>query len=140
MKKITVLSLCAGFMLFSFVPCLSAGLSGFSEDQEPSEACMAAIKDAKNSVNGWVWFGAGCLLNFVGVIAANVAPSFPPSGTLIGKNSAYAADYGKCYQKRASAIQNENAWSGFYWSFTLYGAVILGFFFFNWMNTMNSMM
>ncbi len=71
------------------------------------EVCAQAKADATvdNSGMKWVWFGAGCLLGFIGIIGGFFIPMAVPNNRVMGKSSAYVEEYTRCYQE---FTKNEN--------------------------------
>ena len=68
--------------------------------------------DAKSDVNGTMWALGGCLFGLLGVGAAYVIESNPPTSRLVGKPSEYVAYYTDCYRDEAKRIKTKSAWGG----------------------------
>ena len=95
------------FLAISFVAAPQIALSA-----EMDDARMAAEADAKSDVSSWLWLGAGCLFNLLGVGAAYVILPSPPASRLLGKSHEYVAVYTDSYQAAARNIQVKNALIG----------------------------
>ena len=80
-------------------------LSGVMVNTEVS--CLQAKSDTKKDVSNIIWFGIGCLLNWIWVLIGYVAFSPRPSSRLLGKSPAYVATYTDCYRERARNIQTK---------------------------------
>lgn len=80
--------------------------------QSQLDACTQANMDAKNDVNAVLWIGAGCFLNFFGILLGYVIEPAPQASKLIGKDADYVAIYTDCYKSRAKKIQGTNALYG----------------------------
>ena len=76
------------------------------------DARMAAERDAKSDVSAWLWLGAGCLFNLLGVGAAYVIVPSPPASRLLGKSNEYIAAYTDMYKDSARGVQVKNALIG----------------------------
>lgn len=79
---------------------------------EYDDARMAADRDAGSDVSMWMWLGAGCLFNLLGVGAAYVIVPSPPASRLLGKSNEYVAAYTDMYKEAARGIQVRNALIG----------------------------
>jgi hypothetical protein len=79
---------------------------------EFDNARMAAERDAGSDVSMWLWLGAGCLFNLLGVGAAYVIVPSPPASRLLGKSNEYIAAYTDMYKESARGIQVKNALIG----------------------------
>jgi hypothetical protein len=66
-------------------------------------------------VNTTLWFFAGCLLGWVGLLLAYVIAPEVPSQHLIGKSAEYARGFTEGYQEKAKKKQTTNA---------LYGCIV----------------
>lgn len=77
-----------------------------------AETCEDARQAASSKTSSTVWFGAGCLLNGLGVIGAYVIKPDPPMTSIVGKDAMYVAKYTDCYQDEATSIQTKWAWIG----------------------------
>ncbi|MBU3700233.1 MAG: hypothetical protein FGM33_09560 [Candidatus Kapabacteria bacterium] len=77
-----------------------------------AETCEDARQAASSKTSSVLWFGAGCLLNGLGVLGAYVIKPDPPMTSIVGKDAMYVAKYTDCYQDEASSIQTKWAWIG----------------------------
>ena len=77
-----------------------------------SEGVVAGQMDGKSNTSGFLWFGAGCLFNWLGVAAAYLILPNPPATRLLGKSSEYVAAYTDAYREAAKGEQTKNAWTG----------------------------
>jgi len=77
-----------------------------------AKACADAKKDAEAETSSALWFIAGCLGGWLGLLIAHVYSPSPPAARLVGKSPEYVAAYTDCYKKRAKEIQTKNAWTG----------------------------
>lgn len=100
MRFMTVLAACS----FLFVSTASKSFA--------TETCEDARQAAQSKTSGALWFGAGCLLNGLGVLGAYVVKPDPPMTTLVGKDAVYVAKYTDCYQDEAKSVQTKWAWIG----------------------------
>lgn len=64
-----------------------------------------AIQDAKEDANrdtsAWLWLGAGCLFNLLGVGVAYFVAATPPVSRLLGRPPEYVDAYTEAYRKAA---------------------------------------
>ena len=79
---------------------------------EIEEARVAAETDAKANINTALWFGAGCLSGYTGLLIAYVYQPSPPASRLLGKSPEYVATYTDVYKDTAKRIQVKWAWTG----------------------------
>lgn len=77
-----------------------------------AEARAAAEADAKADTDTRVWFAAGCLGGWVGLVVAYVYQPSPPAGRLVGKPPEYVAAYTDAYKEAVKKIQTKWAWRG----------------------------
>lgn len=104
LKKL--ISLIMAVLMFS-VP-----LMAMAQQADMAAARASAERDAQTDVNGTLWFLAGCLGTWVGLVIAYVyAPSLPAS-RLLGKSPEYVAYYTDFYRAKAKSIQTGQAWTG----------------------------
>ncbi|NLI98384.1 hypothetical protein GX441_06960 [bacterium] len=82
-------------------------ISAFAEN-----ACEQAKADAKRDSQWWLWTGAGCLINIIGVGLAYLLKPSPPPERLLGKPSDYVTAYTDCYVKEARKERAGKAWIG----------------------------
>lgn len=108
MRFMTVLATCS----FLFVSTASKSFA--------TETCEDARQAASNNTSGALWFGAGCLLNGLGVIGAYVLKPDPPMSAVVGKDAVYVAKYTDCYKEEAVKAQTKWAWIGCGASVALY--------------------
>jgi hypothetical protein len=80
--------------------------------QNQTNACTQAQIDAKNEIDGNIWFGAGCLFGLVGLGAAYVLEPSVPATKLLGKDAEYVAYYTECYQDAGKDLQTSKAMTG----------------------------
>ena len=76
---------------------------------DAGRANAEAVADAHADTNGTLWFFAGCLLTWVGIIIAYVADPSPPPARLMGKSPEYLAIYTTAYKSEAKSIQGRSA-------------------------------
>lgn len=76
------------------------------------ETCEDARQAAQSKTSSALWFGAGCLLNGLGVLGAYVIKPDPPMTSIVGKDAVYVAKYTDCYQDEATSVQTKWAWIG----------------------------
>ena len=113
MKKHIAIVLCFIFMFVTIFPAISAAkMSRAQVAQYWKKLCVKAKTDAEKETSGILWMGAGCVLNWIGVVGAYLLDAAPPAERLIGKPASYTKQYTKCYQQRAKDIQTGNAWAG----------------------------
>ncbi|MCD6507660.1 hypothetical protein J7M22_13705 [Candidatus Poribacteria bacterium] len=79
---------------------------------EIEEAKAAAEADAKANTNTGLWFVAGCLGGWVGLLVAYIYQPSPPASRLLGKSPEYVAAYTDAYKDAAKRIQVKWAWTG----------------------------
>jgi hypothetical protein len=72
-------------------------------------ATNQAINDAHADTNGALWFFAGCLLTWIGVVIAYVAEPSPPPARLLGKSPEYLAIYTTAYKAEGKSSQGRAA-------------------------------
>lgn len=67
-----------------------------------SDGCYRAEKDAAEWGNGakFLFFGSACLLGPVGLVINIAMMPSPEQGKLVGKSSAYVAEYASCYKRK----------------------------------------
>ncbi len=65
--------------------------------------------DADTQISGLLWFGAGCLLDWVGIVLGYVLSPTPDGSRLIGKSPAYVAAYTDAYQSEGKSYQGIHA-------------------------------
>lgn len=70
---------------------------------------MDGERDGKSDVSQWLWMGAGCLFNLLGIGAAYIIVPSAPATRLLGKSSEYTAAYTEAYQNGARGSQVRNA-------------------------------
>lgn len=80
--------------------------------QTSPDICTQAAIDAKSDVKSWLWIGAGCVFNLLGVGAAYLYKPVPPPERLLGKSPEYVDSYTECYTKQARRSQADKAWIG----------------------------
>jgi hypothetical protein len=89
---------------------LAVPVFAFAQDSET--ACAQAKADAKRDSQWWLWTGAGCLINIIGVGLAYLLKPAPPPERLLGKPSDYVTAYTDCYVKEARKDRAGKAWIG----------------------------
>lgn len=87
-------------------------MTPIAAQQSQLDACTQANMDAKNDTNAALWIGAGCFLNFFGILGAYVIEPTPQATKLLGKDASYVAIYTDCYKSSAKKIQTTNALYG----------------------------
>ncbi len=114
MKRHVVVFLCFIMLFVTISPALHAAkMSKAQIVKYYQKVCAKAKTDAEQEVSGFLWMGAGCLLNWIGVAGAYFLEAAPPADKLIGKPAYYTKQYTKCYAQAAKDIQTGNAWTGF---------------------------
>jgi hypothetical protein len=73
---------------------------------------VAGQTDGKANTSGILWFGAGCVGSWVGVLVSYLVTPNPPGTRLLGKSSEYVAAYTGSYSESAKSVQTKNAWTG----------------------------
>ena len=101
-----------GFLSIFLSISLVLGSFSMITAQMTQDACSRAKMDAKSDVNGTMWALGGCLFGLLGVGAAYVIESNPPTSRLVGKPSEYVAYYTDCYRDEAKRVKTKNAWYG----------------------------
>lgn len=76
---------------------------------DAARATMEAMNDARIDTNSTLWFFAGCLLSWVGIVIAYVAEPSPPPSRLMGKSPEYLAVYTTTYKSEARSAQGRAA-------------------------------
>lgn len=76
---------------------------------DAARATAEAMNDAHADTNGALWFFAGCLLTWIGVVIAYVAEPSPPPARLLGKSPEYLAVYTTAYKSEAKSAQGHAA-------------------------------
>ena len=79
--------------------------------QSVEDACAQAKIDAKNNINGYLWFASGVVYGAGWVVASMVEPK-PDASSLEGKSAEYIAAYTECYTKAGLKYQKKKAKSG----------------------------
>ena len=68
-------------------------------------ACTQAKTDA--GIDGgtmkWLWFGAGCFFNLLGVLGGYLIPMAVPANRIMGKSADYVSNYTACYQEQTKS-------------------------------------
>jgi len=94
---------------------------------------MDGERDGKADVNQWLWLGAGCLFNLLGVGAAYLIVPSAPASRLLGKSAEYTATYTEAYQNGARNVQVKNALIGcgidvvFWLMYWVFWVLLLGY-------------
>lgn len=105
MRKILFLE-----MVLIIILCISiVTLPMMSYAQDPR---VDAEREAERKTSKILWYGAGCLLNGLGIILAYVVVPTPSASALVGKSSDYVAYYTDAYRDKAKSIQTKYAWYG----------------------------
>jgi len=73
---------------------------------------VAGAQAARASTNGTMWFAAGCLFGWLGLLVAYVIQPNPPATMLLGKSPEYVAAYTDSYRMTARGVQTGRAWTG----------------------------
>ncbi len=81
----------------------------YSSGGDPITASAIA---ATTNTNKALWFGAGCILNIVGIGAAYLIEPAPPATMLMGKDANYAAIFTENYKNTGRSIQTKYALYG----------------------------
>lgn len=97
--------------------------AGHATDYGQGTADGAA--DAETETNAALWFGAGCLLNIVGVLIAYVVEPSPPTARLVGRSPEYAMAFAASYRSTGSSAQGRAALMGCLTLVAVEGAVLL---------------
>jgi hypothetical protein len=74
---------------------------------------ITAEQDAQNDVNKILWFFAGLVLNFIGILIAYVYQPSPPAAQLLQKSTEDALFYTDVYKARTRQLQLTVAITGF---------------------------
>jgi hypothetical protein len=77
--------------------------------EDVNAARLAAERDVDADMNGILWFGAGCLLSWVGILLGYLIEPSPPAARLIGKPPGYAEIYSNEYKSRGKSAQGKMA-------------------------------
>jgi hypothetical protein len=69
------------------------------------DACGQAKTDAGIDGGGmkWLWYGAGCLFNVLGVLGGYLIPMPVPANRIMGKSADYVTNYTQCYQEQSKS-------------------------------------
>ena len=69
------------------------------------DACSQAKTDAgiDSGTSKWLWFGAGCFFNLLGVLGGYLVPMPVPSNRIMGKSADYVSNYTACYQEQSKS-------------------------------------
>ncbi|MDE0401759.1 MAG: hypothetical protein OYL97_10825 [Candidatus Poribacteria bacterium] len=73
------------------------------------EAKAQAIADAEKDTDKTSWFMAGCFLNILGIVAAQIRTPPVPADRLVGKSPEYVAVYTLSYQAKRTQLQAQSA-------------------------------
>lgn len=100
---------------YGFSPILVTAQGG-----EAQRACEQAKADAKEDIDGTLWFAGTCLaagisygsLALMIVGAAYLMEPSPPASKLINKSPEYIVYYKDCYKEEGKSIQTSNAIKG----------------------------
>jgi len=76
---------------------------------DTARATAEAIADAHADTNGTLWYFAGCVLTWVGILVAYVVEPTPPPARMMGKAPEYLAVYTQAYKAEARSIQGRAA-------------------------------
>ena len=90
----------------------------------PGDAYSVAMMDAEIDTNRFLWFGAGCLLGWVGILLGYVIEPSPPVARLVGQSPDYVMAYSAAYKEQARKIQGKQAMVGC----AVNGAVIMVYY------------
>jgi hypothetical protein len=113
LKKHLAVILSALMIVMSVAPVLSAASYTPAQiKQYWMNVCKQAQTDADKDTNFFIWFGVGCLVGPLGVLASYFIVPTNNAERLIGKNSAYVSQYNKCYHDAVIASQSGKAWWG----------------------------
>lgn len=82
------------------------------EAQDAQQAVADGEADADADVQGALWFAAGCMLTWIGVLMAYAVEPSPPPARLAGKSSTYARAYADAYRDTALQMQTSAAYIG----------------------------
>lgn len=85
--------------------------TAYAQDQT-ANALMAAEADAAADTSSALWFGAGCLLTWVGILIAYLAEPSPQMARLMGKPGDYVATYTAAYKSAGKSAQTRMALYG----------------------------
>ncbi|MHB1846864.1 MAG: hypothetical protein ACYCWW_18745 [Deltaproteobacteria bacterium] len=77
--------------------------------QDVGTAVQDGKNDADTQISGALWFGAGCLLTWVGIILGYVLTPTPDGSRMIGKSPSYVAAYTDAYQNEGKSFQGIHA-------------------------------
>lgn len=91
----------------------------------PGSPEQAAVLDAEADTNSALWFGAGCLLSWVGVLVAYVAEPAPPFSRMVGKPPEYVGRYVRVYTEAGRSEQTRMALFGCGTTLVGYAAVMV---------------
>lgn len=91
----------------------------------PGSPEQAALADAEADTNSALWFGAGCLLSWVGVLVAYVAEPAPPFSRMVGKPPEYVGRYVRVYTEAGRSEQTRMALFGCGTTLVGYAAVMV---------------
>ncbi len=72
-------------------------------------ATAQAVNDARADTSGAIWFFAGCVLSWIGILIAYVVDPSPPPARLMGKSPEYLGVYLAAYKNEARSIQGHAA-------------------------------
>jgi len=72
-------------------------------------ATAQAVSDAQADTSVGIWFFAGCVLNWIGIVIAYVIDPSPPPARLMGKSPEYLGVYLGAYKAEARSIQGHAA-------------------------------
>lgn len=85
----------------------------------------AAVADAEADTSSALWFGAGCLLSWVGVLVAYVVEPVPPYARIVGKPPEYVGRYVRVYTDAGRGEQTRMALFGCGTTLVAYAAVMV---------------
>jgi len=74
-----------------------------------SSAIIQADADVEASVNTTLWFAAGCLLSWVGILLGYVIEPSPPATAIVGKSPEYVLAYSMRYKEVGKKKQGKVA-------------------------------